>query len=289
MKNSKRRNWCFTSFKMDLDFNDIYENNKDVIRFLIVQKEQGQKTKKIHWQGYIQLFNQYRLSRVKYIIGDNTLHLESARGSPQENKDYCSKIKTSLNEKYEFGKLSYQGFRTDIEIIKKQCLEGKPLIKIAYDNFNTWIRCYKSVDKFRALLAQQRANTMRDMYVEYIWGKSGVGKTYGVLSKHGAKNVYILDLVGGENIWFDGYDQQKILLIDDFTENMIPINYMLRLLDRYKLRLNQKGGHSWALFNKIYITSNLTLEECYPNAEDEHLTALRRRINKFEHMVQSTL
>jgi len=81
---------------------------------------------------------------------------------------------------------------------------------------------------------------------------------------------------------FDGYEGQKEILIDDFYGN-IKLNFLLKILDGHKLRINIKGGHRYALWNKVYITSNTQVDEWYqtimltnPKLKD----ALDRRITK---------
>ena len=66
-----------------------------------------------HLQGYSIFESQVRFSTVKSRLGTNRLHLEVSRGSPQQNKDYCTKD----GNFEEFGVLpeTNQGRRTDLE------------------------------------------------------------------------------------------------------------------------------------------------------------------------------
>lgn len=86
--------------------------------------------------------------------------------------------------------------------------------------------------------------------------------------------------------WFDGFDNHPIVLFDDFGGSEFKISYLLKLLDRYPLRVPIKGGFvEWNPL-EIYITSNLNPNVWYPNAHAEHVAALFRRftnIVKFEY------
>ena len=53
---------------------------------------------------------------------------------------------------------------------------------------------------------------------------------------------------------------------------------MLALLDGYQVRLNQKGTHSYANWNKVFITTNLKPDELHSEAKPAHRDALFRRI-----------
>jgi len=61
------------------------------------------------------------------------------------------------------------------------------------------------------------------------------------MEKHGAANVFKIDSFEGQ-LWFDCYENQEVLLLDDFYGN-IRYSYMLNLLDRYTIRLPVKGSY----------------------------------------------
>jgi hypothetical protein len=72
---------------------------------------------------------------------------------------------------------------------------------------------------------------------------------------------------------FNGYDGEKVLLIDDFNG---WIKYTLRILDGYPLRLNIKNGVTWARFDRVYITSNAKPANFYKREIKKNF---KRRIN----------
>jgi len=87
------------------------------------------------------------------------------------------------------------------------------------------------------------------------------------------ENIFKID--GDDTLWWDGYQGQKILLIDDFY-GTIKYGKLLNILDIYPLRLPTKGGHTYANWEKIYITSNDKPDKWYQKG----LTpALERRLN----------
>lgn len=106
------------------------------------------------------------------------------------------------------------------------------------------------------------------------WGRTGSGKTRAVYDNvSNTHDIYFHP--SGQ--WFDGYDGQPIALFDDYGGSEFKLTYLLKLLDRYPMRVPIKGGYvSWAP-HEIYITSNRAPSEWYPNAYTEHYDALKRR------------
>ena len=79
----------------------------------------------------------------------------------------------------------------------------------------------------------------------------------------------------GSSFPFDGYNGEPVLLLDDFRSSIV-FNDLLRILDRYPLRVNIKGSHSWACWTKVIISANIALSEQYPNLSERKDPLLRR-------------
>jgi hypothetical protein len=112
------------------------------------------------------------------------------------------------------------------------------------------------------------------------WGRTGSGKTRAVMDNIPNENsIYIHP--GGQ--WFDGYDRHEIVLFDDFGGSEFKLTYLLKLLDRYPMRVPVKGGFVSWVPREIYITSNLDPKNWYSNAHHEHVDALFRRFSFIYH------
>jgi len=114
-----------------------------------------------------------------------------------------------------------------------------------------------------------------------LWGPSGTGKS---------KLAYELsEAQGGEfyakvpfNQWWDGYEGESLVLIDEYAGQW-PLDYLLVILDRYRVRAEIKGT-TWPLAaTKFIITSNLHPLDWYPTAHEAHKTALIRRCQHIVH------
>lgn len=92
----RHRNWCFTAFFADLNADE----HSSILHFLgdaervpecYVGIEECPKTKRGHWQGYLELSTSCTMAQVKHKMGCDKVHLEPAKGSRASNWDYCMK------------------------------------------------------------------------------------------------------------------------------------------------------------------------------------------------------
>lgn len=90
----------------------------------------------------------------------------------------------------------------------------------------------------------------------------------------GTQEYYILDQA--ERVWFDGYEGEPRLVIDDFY-GWIKYGMLLRILDGHQFRGEVKGGHIYGHWTTVIITSNKRPDEWY---KDGLTPALARRINE---------
>lgn len=269
------RNWQFTDFK-NLNIDNIYDRYKDIIRYIAYGKEICPTTGKEHNQGWIQFINKKRFNGVKKIFGCKSIHIEPCQGSEYDNEKYCAK-----DGKFKsFGNFVSMGERTDFEQIKLKLDQNKPLIEVANDHFSDFIRYSKGIKEYRALVLQKMCQGFRKVEVIVLQGKTGLGKTRKAMEEATYK------IEGGKLQWWDGYEGEKCICIDEFA-NQVPITELLNLLDGYQLRLSVKGSHTYANWNKVYITTNLRKREWYPCANEEHRRALFRRITKWEKLTFS--
>lgn len=270
----KNRSYCFTSF------NPIKPPTDANIRYLIVGEEICPSTRKTHWQGYIELRKPQRISWIKKVFEDPSVHLEARRGTREQARDYCMK-----DGKYaEYGNFAAggQGTRNDLKSIANELVSGTKTIQDVMIEEPALYCKYRNGLKDIAQLGQQRKNQeFRQLYVEFITGPTGCGKTRGASEKF--PNAFLLHASelskNGGSGWWDGYSGEETIIIDDY-DNDTNITKMLNILDGYKLRLPLKGSFTYAAWKKVFITSNLRLHEVHPNAKPAHKDAFWRRIHK---------
>ena len=116
------------------------------------------------------------------------------------------------------------------------------------------------------------------LYTVHIYGGSGMGKTYRAFKMAG--NDYYLYNPGIMGKWWEGYDGQETVIIDDVRpEHFRSATEILTLLHEFPTRVEQKGGSRQLKAKKIIITSVLSPEEfwTFPN---EPFEQYRRRLTE---------
>lgn len=242
--------------------------------YLVMGLETCPTTNRRHYQGYAELKKQLRISSIKEIFEDNALHIEKRRGSAQEASDYCKKeASLEAGTLIEFGQMSNPGKRSDLESMVTRIKEGATNLQLLEEHPATYIKYHRAVSHVRLELGATDARRWRSLDVAVIYGNTGVGKTRKVFESHPPEEIFKLD--AANSLWWDGYHGEPTLLIDDFY-GWIKYGLLLNVLDGYPLRLEIKGGFTWARWTRVYITSNKHPREWY---RGQGLTpALARRI-----------
>jgi len=108
---------------------------------------------------------------------------------------------------------------------------------------------------------------------EVFWGDTETGKSRRAWGEAGL-HAYSKD---PRTKWWCGYQGQEHVVIDEFR-GTIDIAHLLRWLDRYPVTVETKGGAKSLVAEKIWITSNISPDQWYPDLDPETLNALKRRL-----------
>lgn len=223
-------------------------------------------------------------------------HIENARGSHKENRDYIRKEgKWENDPKHETkveGTFEESGeLPPDDDKKTNQSEEVLKMIKEGCSNeeilnaYPSQMNHLKNIDATRQIyIKEQYKNEFRNLSVTYISGKTGVGKTRSVMDKYGYANVY---RVTNYKNPFDGYNNEVVILFDEFRSDL-PIKDMLKYLDGYPLMLPCRYNDKTACYTKVYVISNIPFEQQYPNIqkdEPETFQAFKRRFDNILEMV----
>lgn len=108
----------------------------------------------------------------------------------------------------------------------------------------------------------------------WIHGPPRVGKSY--LARTAFGEFYIK----AQNKWWDGYQGQKTVIIEDVDEQGDGLGHLLKLwADSYSLSGEIKGGTIPLNFERLIITSNYTIADIFgPDDENnKHTSKLRAK------------
>ncbi len=264
------RSWVFTLNNPGgpLDFDPF-----DRIRYAIYQRESGARNTE-HYQGYIELSSPATLRFMQRVIPG--AHFERRRGTRQQARDYARKEETRIGTVVEFGTWTGgQGTRSDLIAVRRRIDAGDSEIEIAEQFFGTWCRNYRAFNRYKRLKLSKSNPTP---IVTVIWGPTGVGKSRYCFDKY--PNAYWKM----PNSWWCGYEGQSVIILDDFY-GWLPLSMFLRLLDRYPVLMETKGGQTTRTTEEIIITSNRPPEEWYKWPTEEIRLALLRRITNSYNIV----
>ena len=225
------------------------------------------------------------------------VHIEPANGNHKHNRDYIrkegkwaddAKHETNLPDTFEeWGELPPDRTRgeSQAEQIMDMVSSGKSNAEIleacpaAYSKLNY-------IEQARQTLLEERyKNEWRDLSVTYIWGESGAGKTRSVMELYGYSNVYrVTDYAHP----FDSYKGQDVIIFEEFRSG-ITVADMLNYLDGYPVELPCRYSNKIACYTKVYIITNVPLEQQYPNVQIDSpgtWSAFLRRIHHRMHMTK---
>ena len=262
------RNWVYTLNNYTDD--EVVHLKALNCRYHILGMERGENDTP-HVQGYIEFAKPIRFNAVKLLLP--RAHIEPRRGSRGEAREYSKKD----GDFFEVGIWVEDGERSDLLEVKRMIDAHSSMLSIADVHFGCWVRNHRALAKYQAMRMNRE---FRDQEVRVYWGVSRSGKTYRACTE--SNSYHILSSGNGGNVWFDGYDDQKRLIIDDFS-SWIPYRLLLRILDKYPLIVETKGGSVVAQWTSVVITSNLSKDEWYPNIHGHLREALDRRIHTIEH------
>lgn len=276
VKTLKGRDWCVTSYKLE-NYDEWKLVNDKKIKYMVYQEEECPDTKRLHLQCYLECFNSVNYTDVKKMLNDNSLHCELRKGSDIKAREYCMKEESKKKEYVEIGKFiaNKQGKRTDLECVYNMVKNGKSDYDIQEEYPSIYCKFYKGIEKMRNNIRSENVGKFRKVDVSVKIGIAGSGKTKSVYDEYDTKEVYRLKKSNNDNVWFDDYKGEKVLLIDDFY-GWIKYSYLLELLDGYCIQLDCKGSYTYAMWDKVIITSNNDVDSWYKVGITN---ALKRRIS----------
>ncbi len=260
------------------------------IDYFCFQYERGESGGNLHLQGFLHFNKPMDMSTVHKLFP--TCHLDAVYGTNRECIDYCSKSKTKVDgyDFVEHGNTPAEvGERTDIKELIQDVIDDLPydemLLKYPWHMLNMGDK----IEKLRQNhLKNQFKNTAREVYVTYIYGAEGTGKTtfpYRVLGLQYADVFKVSQYKHSGK--FDAYACQDVILFDEFF-GQIELTEMNDMLNGQPYTFPCRFHDKIACFTKAIFTSNYPLEGQYcdarANGKEPSFKGFLRRINEIIYM-----
>lgn len=228
------------------------------------QLEEGNNTGYKHWQIVAHFKRKTRLAGVKKVFGMG-IHAEPTRSEAAEAYVFKQDTKIQGTE-FELGQRFTR--RNDKEYWKdvKEKAQQNRLEELDGDVYVKYYNTLKRIAKDH----MQKPTDLDDVCGIWIWGPPGVGKSRKARLDY--PNAYFKMC----NKWWDGYQNEESIIIDDLDKNHKVLGHHLKIWsDRYSFIAEAKGGAICIRPKHIVVTSNYKIEEIF---EDEALIeALKRR------------
>lgn len=261
--------WAFTLY--DTTIEQVLDQLKSVssVSYAVAGSEIAPSTGKPHCQCYLQLKTSSRLSAMKKIFP--TAHWEIARGSPEQNVDYCTKDGTFL-VLGTLRSLKRGGAETQAEnaaaVIK--LAKAGDLTTLELEHPREFLHRYPTI---RAIWKDFQVACTESPWTRgvWIWGASGTGKS------RLARTIYRPFYAKMANKWFDGYQGEPYVVLDDVGPDQAKsLTYHLKIwTDRYPFCAEIKNGSRTIAPMGFIMTSQYRIEDLWSDAESRE--ALLRR------------
>jgi len=287
------RRWCFTlNNYSDSDVSTMAVLDGAV--YVVFGKEIGESDTP-HLQGFVIFEKMKRLSALKKI--NSSAHWEAAKAESLRASDYCKKGSQSHAEWSESGTAGptfgigadvteygvlpvSQGKRTDLKRAIDDIDDGLSMHQVASRNKEVYVKFYRGLKDYALQVAPEYSHpTVRGLWV---WGPTGTGKSYEVRASFPSL------FIKGQNHWFDGFQGQEAIFIDDFTIDPLcsrQVKAWERNLkawaDSYHCTGETKGGTINLNHHHFIITSNYSIEDLF-GKEEAVVEPLKRRFKQIE-------
>jgi len=267
--------WCFTINNPKPDYADLKPIKN--WEYMVVGNEVGESGTP-HLQGFVVYKTRTKFSTVKNQIP--AAHIEKMKGSPTQASDYCKKD----GNFEEFGTCPETGWKSGSGGGEKKAENFRAMINHAK---NQSINSIEEVDPVSYVqhyhafkrIAQdnpKKVKSLPDVCGIWYQGPPGVGKS------HKARETYPDYYDKPANKWFDGYQGEDAVLIDDLDLCHSTLGHHLkRWADKYPFPAEQKGTTVLIRPKNIVVTSNYTISEIFSQQGEVLVAALERRFQVF--------
>ncbi len=264
MARVRTKRWVFTLNNYTPDEEAQLTTDDVTFTYMLFGHELCPTTGTPHLQGYFETPRVISLSTLKKVPGLERASMRVAEGSAKQNHVYCGKD----GAPFERGKAMEQGKRNDLILVKRKIEEGATDLQLWDQCFSTMVHNYRAFKVFKKAISKPRdfvtnvlvfvgpTNTNKS-YLAHTLMKSGVFGTH-----------YVVPSAKGSGLYFDGYDDHDICLIDEMDGNRCTPTFLNDLCDRYEFSVPTHGsGNVNFRAHTIIICSNYVPSDWWKNTD----------------------
>ena len=281
--NSRAKRWCYTLNNpiQPIAYNELTQD------YHVYGEEVGDSGTP-HHQGFVVFKNLKRLTQLKEI--NSRAHWEPARGSNKEASDYCKKD----GKYHEYGTLPDEpgtkskrvresGNKANSDKWKEisDWAKAGKLSEIDNKYPKPFVNCYRNLQAIRKDHTP-KVDNLADVCGIWIYGESGVGKTRLITKLY--PDAYLKRM----NKWYDGYNGEDVIVLDDLDPSHSFMGYELKkLADRYCFLAEIKNASMYIRPKRVVVTSQYPIEAIW--REDKETTKALKRRFKIIHATEDNI
>lgn len=275
------RSWCCTAWRADMDAAAVrlrLIGGSLGLKYFCFQQEIAPTTGREHYQAYFHFENPQRLNGLRKwmtsVFGPQVAcNFRPAHGTDMQNRTYCSKEDTSIPNTFnEYGEISKQGKRSDLDTVAEMVQQGASVRDIAIACPTQFIKFSKGIKELHALTTGVHRDPSVPIRVYWWFGPSGVGKSRAAYEKYPTAYRKMMG-----NHWWDGYQGENVVVFDDYRASMCKFHLLLTWLDRYPVSVEAKGT-SFPLSATVFVITTVQRPEVmWHKQTEENLFQLIRR------------
>lgn len=270
--NTRSRGWCFTINNYTAEHEDALRA-LTAARYMVFGREVGEQGTE-HLQGYIYFATLKSFRQMKDMLPAGA-HIEAARGSAEQNKDYCSKD----GDFEEFGEMPMSQADKGLAGAEYWTEQREIIMHGELEDIDDklFIKSYGTIKAIRKDFMKEVDDMPSGTRHCWYYGGTDSGKSY--RARQEMPDYYDKML----NKWWDGYQVgvHDDVLLDDFDRNHAYLgSHLKRWLDVYAFKAEVKNGCLNLRPKKIIITSNYHPDELW-SEDPQLLSAIKRRMQIF--------
>lgn len=255
---------------------------RDEVKYCVYQWEKGNR---VHLQCYFEFASCKSLEQIKSICG-RTAHVEKRMGTASQAADYCKKHDSRHEGRgpYEWGEISKQGKRTDLDAIINKIRDGERIYDIVDEYPVQFVRYGRGLREVQQMLRPKPKNYTKKV-VNVLWGPPGIGKSYFVHTLMQVMNETMY-IKSPSTKWWDNYQDQTHVMMDEYPGTMSAKEAKV-ILGEINGPMETKGGSfTTDKIETYWITSNDDPDIWFQHASDVDRRAVNRRLTRTVHVEQ---
>jgi len=250
-----------------------------ISQYTCMGKEICPTTGRKHIQGYFYTKQKTSLQAVRKKL-KGIGYIEEQRGSFEEAANYCKEdghyVEWGKKPNFELGRGKQQKLNWQAQLALSK--------KGQFDEIDARVQ-FLHMDKILAHHARELGKNLgplSELTNEWLYGDAGCGKTHDAWERHNPTKTDGHMYIKGANKWFDHYNGEPVVLVDDFDiRDMDCVRSLKHWGDKYPFMAEYKGGSKMIRPLKIIVTSNYHPREIWSNRQDLEPILRRFKITKF--------